>query len=180
MDDFEKVEKLRERANVTYEEARDALKEANGDLLDAMVLLEKMGKTPSPAVSEYVTTYKEQKNYENVEEKVNPDREAAERFSHSLGRFVKVVWNKMRQNSFCASYKGREVLRIPVWLFVILLMISWGSIVPVLIILLFFDIKYSFTGKDRMDGANDIMSKASDVATNVREDVKKEFSNTKS
>ena len=36
---FEKVEKLRERANVTYEEARDALNEANGDLLDAMVLL---------------------------------------------------------------------------------------------------------------------------------------------
>ena len=41
MDNLEKVDKLRERANVSYEEAKAAL-EANGwDLLDAMVYLEK-------------------------------------------------------------------------------------------------------------------------------------------
>ena len=35
MDEFEKVEKLRQRANVSYEEAKKALDEANGDVLDA-------------------------------------------------------------------------------------------------------------------------------------------------
>ena len=41
MTEFEKVEKLRERANVSYEEAKEALLASEGDLLDAMIYLEK-------------------------------------------------------------------------------------------------------------------------------------------
>lgn len=40
MEQLEKVEKLRARANVTYEEAKEALEASNWDLLDAMVYLE--------------------------------------------------------------------------------------------------------------------------------------------
>ena len=39
MDNFEKVERLVEKANVSFEDAKAALDEANGDLLDAMILL---------------------------------------------------------------------------------------------------------------------------------------------
>ena len=48
MDQMEKVDRLRERANVTYEEAKAALEANNWDLLDAMVALEKEGKTIPP------------------------------------------------------------------------------------------------------------------------------------
>ena len=51
MTNFEMVETLREKANVTYEEARDALEAANWDLLDAMLLLEKEGKVPESSAS---------------------------------------------------------------------------------------------------------------------------------
>ena len=44
MDKFEKVERLRANANVSYEEAAAALDACGGDLLDAMILLEKQGK----------------------------------------------------------------------------------------------------------------------------------------
>ena len=44
MDKLEKVERLRERANVSYEEASKALDEAGGELLDALVILEKQEK----------------------------------------------------------------------------------------------------------------------------------------
>ena len=44
MDNFEKVEKLVQKANVSYEDAKQALEEANGDMLDAMIALEKQGK----------------------------------------------------------------------------------------------------------------------------------------
>ena len=44
MDNFEKVEKLREKAGVSYEEAKTALEQCNYDLLDAMIYLEKQGK----------------------------------------------------------------------------------------------------------------------------------------
>ena len=48
MEQLEKVEKLRQRANVTYEEAKQALEACNWDLLDAMVYLEKQGKVKEP------------------------------------------------------------------------------------------------------------------------------------
>jgi hypothetical protein len=42
---IEQVEKLKERADITYEEAREALEKAGGDLLEAIILLEREGKT---------------------------------------------------------------------------------------------------------------------------------------
>ena len=40
MEQLEKVEKLRQRANVSYEEAKEALEASDWDLLDAMVYLD--------------------------------------------------------------------------------------------------------------------------------------------
>ena len=48
MERFEMIEKLRERADISYEEARDVMEQANGDLLEALVLLEKQGKLSGP------------------------------------------------------------------------------------------------------------------------------------
>jgi len=41
---LELIEKLRERANVSYAEAREALEKCNGDLLEALIELEKEDK----------------------------------------------------------------------------------------------------------------------------------------
>ena len=41
MDELEKIDLIRERINVSYEKAREALKEVEGDLVDALVKLEK-------------------------------------------------------------------------------------------------------------------------------------------
>jgi len=46
--DLEKIELLRERADVTYEEARDALEKCNGSLVEAIIYLEKSGKIKPP------------------------------------------------------------------------------------------------------------------------------------
>ncbi len=48
MNRLEQIEKLREKADVTYEEARQALENADGDLLDAVIALEKQGKVAAP------------------------------------------------------------------------------------------------------------------------------------
>ena len=48
MERMDMVEMLREKANITYEEAKTVLDEANGDLLDAMILLERRGKVQRP------------------------------------------------------------------------------------------------------------------------------------
>ena len=44
MDNFEKVERLREKADVTYDEAKRALEACNWDMLDALIYLETLGK----------------------------------------------------------------------------------------------------------------------------------------
>ena len=46
---LELVERLREKADVSYEEARAVLEEADGDLLDALILLEQRGRIPAGA-----------------------------------------------------------------------------------------------------------------------------------
>ena len=66
MTNFEKVEKLVQKANVSYEEAKAALDKADGDLLDAVILLEKEGKTQAPRQSSYSTEYEQQAQYVSV------------------------------------------------------------------------------------------------------------------
>ena len=47
-DKLEQIERLRERAKVTYDEAKHAYEAAGGDLLEALILLEKQGKVKPP------------------------------------------------------------------------------------------------------------------------------------
>lgn len=45
---LEQVEKLCERANISYDEARAALEETNGDILEAIINLEKQNRIQAP------------------------------------------------------------------------------------------------------------------------------------
>ena len=105
MEMIEKVERLRERADVTYEEAKAALEEAGGDLLDAMVILERMGKVSGPARSSYSTEYEEQKDYIRVRDKVEQQKKSAPSFKHTVGRMVKTL-------SSCGRHQLLKLARI--------------------------------------------------------------------
>ncbi|HBR33541.1 MAG TPA: ubiquitin, partial [Firmicutes bacterium] len=60
MVNFEQVQKLRDRANISYEEAKKALEETNGDLLQAMINLEKQNKIKAPEAGGYYNSQGEQ------------------------------------------------------------------------------------------------------------------------
>ena len=85
MEMIEKVERLREKADVTYEEAKAALEQSDGDLLDAMVLLERQGKVRKPAQSTFSTDYEEQTEYIRVRDKVEEQEQSAPSFGRTLG-----------------------------------------------------------------------------------------------
>ena len=55
MASLDMVEKLRARAGVSYEDAREALDSSDDDMLDALIWLEKNGKVEPPGVSYYST-----------------------------------------------------------------------------------------------------------------------------
>ena len=173
MEQLEKVEKLRERANVTYEEAKEALEASNWDLLDAMVYLEKNGKTQGPARETYSTSYEEQTQYVSVKDKVQEQKESEDNIFRKLGRLVGIVLRKCRDNALCIKRKGEEILRVPIILVVIAMILMWQILVPAIIVCLFLGCQYSFEGKDNLDEANRVMEQASKMADKAKDEFKK-------
>lgn len=173
MEMFEKVEKLRERACVTFEEAKAALDACDGDLLDAMVYLEKQGKAKKPEQSTYSTSYEEQEKFVSVEDKVNSQEKTENLFS-TFRKIVRGFVDKCRGNYFCMKKDDDIKVKIPVLGFIVLVLAFWQVVIPAMIILLFFGCSYSFYGKDDLKQANDIMNKARDLAEQVKENLTKD------
>lgn len=59
---LEQVEKLRKRANISYDEAKKALEETNGDILQAIINLEKKNLIKPPAGGGYYSSKESQEN----------------------------------------------------------------------------------------------------------------------
>ena len=165
MDTFEKVEKLREKANVTFEEAKAALDEANGDLLDAMILLEKQGKAEERKES-YST--KENAELMVVDEPASKEKKRGNAFTDKL----KVLWHKSCENYFVIEREDKVMLNIPIWAFIVILAFTWHVTLIAMVVALFFGCKYSFKGAAQMKTANDVCDKVSEAAEKVKEEYK--------
>lgn len=170
MDNFEKVEKLREHANVTYEEAKQALENSNWDILDAMIYLEQGGKVHGPEQSSYTTQTEKVKI--DIEEK-----ESKSTFSDNLKRFgdwCLGLIEKGNNNSFCVERDDNEIFRIPITLLVVFLLFAFWVVVPLLVVGLFFNMRYHFAGPDVRSVDIDL-NKAMDSAAEAAENIKSEF-----
>ncbi len=170
MDELEKVERLRERANVTYEEAKKALEECSWDLLDAMVYLEKQGKVKKPGTGNYSTQYEEPEEI----------REAADRKKSSGGitdmlnrffRWCAKMVQKGNETYFKVEKDGKTKISIPVTVFVILVLLFFWAIFLLMVIGLFVGCRYSFEGVDEVKlNINHAMDKAADMADSIKEE----------
>jgi len=174
MDHFEMVEKLREKANVSYEEAKAALEATDWNLLDALVLLENQGKVTGG--TDYST-------------KSQPDDDFPRRHDHSrchenagrVGRQVASGLNSMGRYFVVFSRKGEDLFELPVLVVILLLIFAFWFTVPVLVLGLFFGFKYSLKGVANagVEKVNRVMDKASEVADNIVSEVRKETSDNK-
>ena len=169
MDNMQMVEKLREYADVTYEEAKAALDEANGDLLEAVILLERQGKTKKPEQSTYTTKAEEQPQYQDVRERIEQqEKKASDGFGRKTRRAVKKMVNILKRNFFQVTRNDNLLFQMPAWVFALILLFFWETVIPVMLISLFFGVRFSFTGEDDLSSANDFMEKAGDMADEVR------------
>ncbi len=167
MDIMEKVEQLTAKADISYEEAKAVLEEANGDLLDAVILLEQRGKIRKPE-TELIQYAGESISDENpaAGEKTRSDdhiKEGARKMKNAIRKIV----NVLRNNTFHVSRKGESLFSVSAWAFALILLFFWHTVIPVMIIALFFDVRYSFTGKDDLTKANQFMDKAGSIADEV-------------
>ena len=176
MEMIEKVERLREKANVSYEEAKAALEQTGGDLLDAIVLLERQGKVKEPAHSTFSTEYEEQKEYIKVRDKVEEQENSAPSMGRTIGRLFRGLIRFIKQTTFIVTKGEDTVFTMPTLIFVLLLFFFWEVLAPVMVIALFFGVRYSFEGEEEAEKANSILHKAGDFA----QDVKSEFTKNES
>lgn len=173
MEMLEKVERLREKADVTYEEAKEALEQTDGDLLDAMVLLERRGKVKKPAQSTFSTEYEEQAEYIKVRDTVKEQEKSAPSFGRTIGRLFRGFIRFIRQTTFLVTREEEVIFTMPTLVFALLLFFLWEILAPVMVIALFFGIRYSFEGEEEAEKANSILNKAGDFAQDVRSEFTK-------
>ena len=173
MDNFEKIEKLVEKTGISYGDAKRVLEQANGDLLDAMIILEKEGKAQAPKSSTYSTQYEEQTQYVSVPMQVESAMKD-DSVSARLKRLIRKVWYFLRTNSVIARNKAGEVVfNLPLWGVAILLLMFWWITIILLVVSLFAGFKYEFVGESDLEKVNQIMDKASSAADKVKDEYNK-------
>ena len=170
MDNFEKVERLVEKANVSYEDAKAALEEAQGDLLDAMIILEKRGKVSGPEKSEYVSGPEEKAEYKDVSEAVKKSSKTEKNVAfHGIRDFFRKAFRYLTDNSLKLSRNGDLVVNLPLWIAALIILFTWEIVWIAIVISLFFGFRYSIEGKNDSGTVNKILNQASDIAGDVKE-----------
>lgn len=167
MDFLEKAQKLSEKANVSLEEAKAALTASNEDILDAMILLEKQGKTQTSGKSEFKTTAEESKLLPEVSSQ--PEAQSnTEGFGTKFVRIVRGLWKKCSENFFVVERKENVLLKIPVWVLLLILLVAWHTALVLIIVGLFFGCRYAFKGEDDLTKVNECFDKAAEFADDVK------------
>ncbi|HZK56547.1 MAG TPA: ubiquitin [Desulfosporosinus sp.] len=182
MTTLEQVEKLRAMANISYDDARVALDATNGDLLEAVINLEKQGKLNAPTGDGYFSSEKSREsssegcNYTCGEQQTKHGH-GGETFTELMKKFSKFLMkmiHKGNENSF-EVLKGEESkASAPVTAFALLLVFAPWITIPLLVIGLFFGFRYRFNGPDlSRNKVNDAMNKAADAAVNLTKSMDK-------
>ena len=150
MEHIEMVERLHEKAGISYTDAKDALERSGWDMLEALVLLEREGKidplTASTSSSDNGTSY----------EKVTATASRKESIFHEAMNGVREKLRKMFDDSlstdFVVKRQGKEVFRLQVLIALILCLCLWEPILAALVIGLICDCRYSFESRKNASG----------------------------
>ncbi|HHT42293.1 MAG TPA: DUF4342 domain-containing protein [Firmicutes bacterium] len=158
MEKLEMIEKLRERAQVTYDEAREALEQADGDLLDALIILERQGKVAPPKGGGYYSsegsTAGEQQSQENRQEEQSSEKGGTQQSNsvketlEKFGNFLLGLLRRGNSTSFEILKDKEHVASFPVTVLAIMLLFAPWVTLPLIVIGLFFGYHYQFVRND--------------------------------
>lgn len=166
MKDFETVEMLSKKANVTLEQAKNALDRSEWDVLEAQKILDQeAAATNSQILSDAV-----------VPQSGASDNTQSVSLSRLFGRFcgcAKKLIKKGMANDFIVNKGERNVVKMPVLVFVLLLILFTFPVIPIMIVGLFFGYGYSFgIGGFTGSALNGAMKKVANVTEQMKNDFK--------
>ena len=181
---LEQVEKLREYADITYDEAKAALESADGDILQALIDLERQGKVKAPqgggrynsgSIELSSNPSQEEAKKEKTQSKSSTSEKSA--FSRNMGNFFRwmgEIIHKGNVNAMVVDKNGNSIMRLPITVLVLLVVFAFWIVVPLLIIGLFFSFRYYFQGPDiKCTKVNDAMDTVANAAEEIKNDMKK-------
>ncbi|MBE5832258.1 MAG: UBA/TS-N domain protein [Butyrivibrio sp.] len=181
MENFEKVEKLREKTGVSYEDAKKVLEQNNYDMLDAIIELERQGKVAEPKSGTYTTGASQEmenvKKYELAQSQYENDckKNSFREGIRKMIDFIRMMFHKSLEINFCINKDGQRIASVPMLVIILLLLGFFWITLPLLVIGLFFGITYNFTGVDKVVlDVNDVCDKASQTAENIKNEFKKD------
>lgn len=175
MDNLEKVEKIREKTGVSYEDAKNALEASEYDILDAIVYLEKLGKVKAPKLERYSTDAGQVSSEFERAQSAYEDSCRKGTFGESVDRFFKWCGDVIKKGcdaTFNVYHEGKRVVAMPVIAFVLLLIFAFWVMIPLLIIGMFCNLRYQFQGVNKVSvDLNEMCDKASDACENIKSDI---------
>lgn len=163
---LERVERLREKANVSYAQAKEALEYSGGDLLDALIYLEEQGTIPRPEGGCY-STRGEKPSAEQQPEETEKEEEAP---------FLLRVRRWLLDNELEVWRRDKPLTAMPVLVLILLVLLAAWAVLPLLIIGLFLGFRYRFSGPDLdRDSINEAMGTVADTASDLGQQVMDEL-----
>ena len=185
---LEMVERLREKAPVSYGQAKRALEYSGGNLLDALIYLEEQGAIPRQEGA-YFTTRGEtppppppappapepeaETGGGKKKKKKRPAREAKAGGRPSL---LQTLRRWLIDNELETWRKDKPVTALPVLILVLLVIFAYYVTIPLLILGLFLGFRYRFSGPDlERDSLNDVMDNVADTAADLGRQVMDEL-----
>ena len=177
MEKLEKVELIREKTGVSYDDANVALEAANGDVLDAIIWLERMGKAEAQSAAYTTESYAPGYTSPEMAEAQYEYAESSKKSYHNLFNALKRLFRKGLDTDFVAERNGERAFALPI-LVIILGLFVWGATLWLLIIGLFFGFRYHIDGSSSLTGGvNKVMDSVGGLADSIKDTVTSEKDN---
>ena len=173
---LEQVERLREKADVSYAQAKEALEYSGGNLLDALIYLEEKGAIPRPEGAYYSTRGESTASTQESRADVLPELVREEKRARpKIGIFRRIRY-ALLDNELEIWRRDQPVTALPVLILILLLVFAFWVTVPLLILGLFLGFRYRFSGPDlERDSINDVMGSVADGAVGLGHQVMDEL-----
>ena len=179
MDKFKLVEKLKDKANINYEEAKNVLEKNNWDILDSIIYLEEIGRIEKPSVGVFYTN--DSMNYSKEQLEVTSIVESKKNKEYK-GNFQGIFETVCRYIDDCNNIiieiirNNTVILKIPLTVVILLLLFTFWITIPLVIVGLFFDLEFYISAKKvNVDKVNKISNEISKSIKELKEKIKKRF-----
>lgn len=177
---LEQVEKLHQYKDISYDEARRALEEANGDILEAIIILERQNIIQEPKNGGYYSSKNEEQNQSDKFQEESYKNGSKEydgaSFTELVTKFFKWAGKIIKRgniNHFEVVKGENKIITIPSTILALLLLFMFKITIPLLVIGLFFGYRYMFTGPDLgKDNVNNAMGSVADAAEKFKKEIK--------